>query len=170
MPERPGFELCQVNDRSIVRLRIRLESADTAGVALQLPQPLQWHDGDPAVCWLGPDQWLFTSDTKPARDTISHINHTLSDQLHAATDMSSGNVCFTLSGPAARKVLAMGCGIDLHPGVFKTGQCARTQFAMVPLFIVAAEDDHFDLYADRSYARYLVDWFAAAGEDPITYN
>ena len=137
---------------------------------LQLPQALRWRDGDPMVCWLGPDQWLFTSDTRPATDIISHIDHTLSGQLHAATDMSSGNACFTLRGPAGRKVLAMGCGIDLHPGAFMTGQCARTHFAMVPLLIVAVEDDHFDLYIDRSYARYLINWIANAGEDPVTYN
>ena len=167
MPEHPDFDLRQVNGRSIVRLRVRPDGADTANAALQLPQALQWRDGNPAICWLGPDQWLFTSDTKTAEDVIRNIDGTLSAQLHAATDMSSGNVCFALTGPAGRKVLAMGCGIDLHPGVFKTGQCARTHFAMVPLLIVAVKDNHFDLYLDRSYARYLGDWFTNAGEDPI---
>jgi len=170
MPEHPGFNLRQVNDRSIVRLRVRPDAADLAGEALQLPQALQWRDSDPAACWLGPDLWLFTSDTKPAEDIIRQIDSTLSGQLHAATDMSSGNVCFTLKGRAARTVLAMGCGIDLHPGAFMSGQCARTHFANVPLLIVAVEENHFDLYVDRSYTRYLINWFADAGEDPVTYN
>ncbi len=169
MPEHPGFDLRQVNDRSIVRLRVRPDGADVANEVLQLPPALQWRDGDPAVCWLGPDQWLFTSDTTAADDVIQHIESTLAGQLHAATDMSSGNVCFALTGPAGRKLLAMGCGIDLHPGAFMTGQCARTNFANVPLLIVAIEDNHFDLYADRSHARYLVDWIATAGEDPVTH-
>ncbi len=168
MPEHPGFNLRQVNDRSIVRLRVRPDGADIANEALQLPPAVHWRDGDSKVCWIGPDQWLFISDTQSAKDIIHHIDNVLSDQLHAATDMSSGNACFTLTGPAGRKVLAMGCGIDLHPDVFTMGQCARTHFAMVPLLIVAVEDDLFDLYVDRSYALYLINWFANAGEDPVT--
>jgi len=168
MPEHPGFDLRQINGRSIVRLRARPDAAGLAGEALQLPPALQWSGTDPAACWLGPDQWLLISDSKSAADMIGHIDTTLAGQLHAATDMSSGNVCFAIEGRAIRKVLAMGCGIDLHPGKFMTGHCVRTNFAQVPLFIVAVDDNHFDLYADRSYARYLEDWISKAGEDPIT--
>ena len=82
--------------------------------------------------------------------------------------MSSGNVCFALTGPAARMILAMGCGIDMHKSAFPTGHCIRTNFANVLLFIVAVKDDTFDLYVDRSHARYLSGWLANSGEDPIT--
>ena len=171
MPEHPGFDLHQIEDRSMVRLRVRPGGADTAGQALQLPQQaLHWRGEDPAACWLGPDQWLLTSDTKPAKDIIGHIDSTLSGQLYAAIDMSSSNVCFAFRGPAARAVLAMGCGIDMHPDAFMTGQCVRTHFANVLLLIVAVEDDHFNLYVDRSLARYLRDWLINAGEDPITHE
>ena len=33
--------------------------------------------------------------------------------------------------------------------------------------LVAVEDNSFDLYVDRNYARYLSDWFVNSGEDPI---
>ncbi len=171
MPEHPGFDLSEIHGRSIVQLRVRPGGADAAGEALQLPQQaLQWHSGDPAACWLGPDQWLLTSDSRPAKDIICHIDNTLSDQLYAAIDMSSSNVCFALKGPAARTVLAMGCGCDMHKSAFMTGQCVRTHFANVLLFIVVVEDDHFNLYVDRSLARYLRDWLVKAGEDPITHD
>jgi heterotetrameric sarcosine oxidase gamma subunit len=62
----------------------------------------------------------------------------------------------------------MGCGIDMHRDEFKTGQCARTNFASVPLFIVVIDDDSFMLYVDRSYTQYLRDWFTRSGEDPVT--
>jgi sarcosine oxidase subunit gamma len=168
MLEHPGYELVQINDRSIVRLRVRPGGADAAGKALQLPQALLWRDGDPMTCWISPDQWLFISDSNPVENIISQIHEGLPGQLHAATDMSSHHACFKLTGPAARTVLAMGCGIDMHPDAFTAGQCVRTHFANVALLIVALEVDHFDLYLDRSYARYLGDWFANAGEDPIT--
>jgi sarcosine oxidase subunit gamma len=168
MPDHPGFELQAVHERSIVRLRIRPDAAGPAMEALRLPAALRRRDGNPSICWLGPDQWLFTSDEQTAQAIMDHIGHGLENQLHAATDVSSANACFTLSGPAARKVLAMGCGIDMHPRAFMIGQCVRTQFALVPLLIVAVDDNHFELYADRTYTRYLLDWFTDAGEDPMT--
>ena len=168
MPEHPGFYLLRIEGRSIVRLRVCPAEADAVVSALQLPQALQWRGQEPSACWLGPDQWLLTSDTQPAEDVAAHVGRTLAGQLHSATDMSSGIVCFALNGPAARTVLAMGCGIDMHPGAFMKGQCVRTHFANVALVIVAVEDEHFELYVDRSHARYLDDWFADAGEDPVT--
>ena len=169
MPEYPVFDLRQISDRSMVRLRVRPQGADAASKALQLPQQaLQWRGGDPAAYWLGPDQWLLTSDGKSARDITAQIGRTLADQLHAATDMSSQLTCFALTGPAVRTVLSMGCGIDMHASVFKNGQCVRTHFAKVSLFIVAVKEHRFDLYVDRSLTRYLGDWFASAGEDPVT--
>ncbi len=169
MPEHPGVDLQQISGRSVIRLRVRPSGVDAAGKALHLPrEALQWRGEDPAAYWLGPDQWLLTSDTKPAEDMIGHIDATLSGQLYAATDMSSHNVCFALRGAAARTVLAMGCGIDMHRSAFTTGQCVNTHFANVLLFIVVVGDSSFDLYVDRSHARYLRDWLLSAGEDPIT--
>jgi len=66
--------------------------------------------------------------------------------------------------------LAMGCGIDMHPSSFATGQCVRTNFAQVPIFIVATGDLEFDLYVDRSYAHYLQEWLSDAAKDPITQS
>ena len=168
MLEHPGFELRPVNGRSMVQLRVRPNGAHAAIEALQLPPDLLRCGGDPAACWLGPDLWLLTSDTQAAEDIIGHIDQSLAGQLYAATDMSSHYVCFELRGLAARTILAMGCGIDMHANAFTTDQCVRTHFANVLLFIVAAGDNHFDLYADRSHARYLNDWIANAGEDPLT--
>ena len=169
MPEHPGFDLDQINGRSMARLRVRPSGADAAGEALQLPQQaLQWRGKDPMAYWLGPDQWLLTSDTKSVEDILRHIDATLSGQLYAATDVSSSKVCFALQGPAARTLLAMGCGIDMHSSVFTPGQCVHTRFANVLLFIVAVEDNSFDLYVDRSHRHYLSEWFVRSGEDSIT--
>jgi len=169
MLEHPGFNLTETDQRSIVRLRIRPDGAGTASEAMQLPQQaLQSQNGNPDIHWLGPDQWLLTSESESAADIIANIENALAGQLFAATDMSSGLACFSLNGQSSRTLLAMGCGIDMHPGAFTTGQCIRTRFAQVPVFIVATGDFEFDLYVDRSYGRYLHEWLAAAGEDPMT--
>ena len=160
MPDHPGFHLEQTNDRSIVRLRVRPQDAEDAANELQISiQALRCSGEDPAARWLGPDQWLFTSDTKSAQDIISHIDSALTGRTYAATDMSSGSACFSLVGPSSRTVLAMGCGIDMHSSSFAKRQCVRTHFANVPLFIVVVGENDFDLYIDRSYARYLEKWF-----------
>lgn len=165
MPDRPGFELQTVDGRSIVRLRVRPDEAQSASAALQLPDNEQpWREDDPSIGWLGPDQWLLVSDKQAPEEMIDEIGRSLSGQLHVATDMSSGYACFELKGTAVRTVLAMGCGLDLHPDVFTVGRCARTYFAQIALFMVAQSNEHFDLYVDRSQARYFNDWLAAAGE------
>jgi len=170
MAEHPGFNLKESDQRTIIRLRVRPDSADAAVKAMQLPQQaLQSQDGKPAVHWLGPDQWLLTSENESVADILAHIDNVLSGQLFAATDMSSGLVCFSLSGRSSRTLLAMGCGIDMHPGSFSAGQCIRTRFAQVPVFMVATGNLEFDLYVDRSYAHYLHEWLTATGEDPITH-
>ncbi|MBU06044.1 MAG: sarcosine oxidase subunit gamma family protein [Gammaproteobacteria bacterium] len=168
MPEQPCFDLNQINNRSLVHLRVRPDDADAISKVLKLPPVLRCLTEDPKIHWLGPDHWLFASDTKTAKDIIDHIDMTLSDQLYAAMDMSSSTACFSLEGPAARRVLSMGCGLDLHPGAFISGHCTRTHFANVTLFIVALEGEKFNLYVDRSLARYLRDWLHIAAEDPIT--
>ena len=171
MAEHPGFNLKKTDPRTIVRLRVCPDSAETAAGLMQLPlQALQSQDGNPAIHWLGPDQWLLTSENDSVADILAHIDSVLSGQLFAATDMSSGLACFSLSGQSSRTVLAMGCGIDMHPGSFTTGQCVRTRFAQVPVFIVTTGDHEFDLYVDRSYAHYLHEWLSAAGEDPLTQS
>ena len=168
MAEHPGFNLKETVKRTIIRLRVRPDSAETAAELMQLPQQaLQSQDGNPAIHWLGPDQWLLTSENESVADVLALIDNALSGQLYAATDMSSGLACFSLSGQSSRTLLAMGCGIDMHPGSFNTGQCIRTRFAQVPVFLVATGNHEFDLYVDRSYAQYLHEWLVAAGEDPI---
>ena len=105
MAEHPGFNLRRIDGRSMVRLRVRPNGAVAAAMALQLPQQaMEWRSGEPAVCWLGPDQWLLTSDTRPAEELVGHADRILSNLLHAATDMSSHYVCFALNGPAARSI------------------------------------------------------------------
>ena len=169
MPDHPGLELRQIHDRTMVQLRVRPRDAEFAGTALGLPgRALECREGDPAAAWLGPDQWLLISDSTTPAEIGAHVKQALADKVHAATDMSSAYACYALRGPAARTVLAMGCGIDMHPGAFAAGQCVRTRFADVPLLIVATEEHGFDLYIDRSLARYLNGWIEVASEEPIT--
>ena len=168
MPDISNFKLEQITGRSLVRLRVRPEIAPTVAVALKLPHALCFRGDDPVAHWLGPDQWLLASDNKPAGEILESVDSALSGRTYAAVDTSSANVCLRLSGSAARNLLAMGCGIDMHHTAFVKGQCIRTNFAQVALFIAAVDDDCFELYVDRSLGQYLRDWLLAASEDPST--
>lgn len=155
--------------RSLVRLRVRLNDAEGTAAALNLPaDPQHWQGSVPIALWLGPDQWLLTSDSKSAKELIASIDDKLSKQLYATTDLSDALDCFELSGHGARTILSMGCGLDLDSAAFTYGRCARTRFACVPLVIVATGEDQFDLYVDRSYSHYLQQWIANAARDPLT--
>lgn len=169
MPDQPGFTLNRIEERSIVRLRVHPRNASRAAEALNLPQqPMRFVQDDPAIFWLSPDQWLLSSDTRSAGEILEDIDGKLSGSLYAATDMSSGSACFSLSGPTARAALAMGCGIDTHSSAFTPGMCVNTHFANVLVFIVAVAEDEFDLYIDRSHRIYIRDWFVYSGTDPMT--
>jgi len=168
MPDFSDFKLEQITGRSLVRLRVRPDIAPTVTEALKLPHALCSRGDDPVAHWIGPDQWLLTSDNKPADEILESVDSALSGRTYVAVDTSSANVCLRISGPAARKLLAMGCGIDMHRAAFMKGQCVRTNFAQVALFIVAVDDDCFELYVDRSLGQYLRDWLVAASEDPST--
>lgn len=155
--------------RSLVRLRVRLNDAEGTAAALNLPaDPLRSQGSEPRALWLGPEQWLLTSDSRSAQELIVSVDDKLSNQLYAATDLSDALDCFELSGPGARTILSMGCGLDLDSSTFIKGQCARTRFARVPLVIAVTGEDQFDLYVDRSYSHYLQQWIANAGRDPLT--
>jgi sarcosine oxidase subunit gamma len=119
------------------------------------------------VLWLGPDEWLVIAEGA-APDLLPRLEHALARRRAALTDLSSSRAIIDISGPAARELIATGCGLDLHPRVFGPGCCAQTLFARVPVILDQLDEaPHYRLLVRRSYARWLVDWMidAAAGID-----
>lgn len=172
MAEQSGFRLRRIGARAVARLRVRPRAADPVGAALALPTAQgAWAEGDPAAGRLGPDWWWVVSERHAGPELAAQLTRELArglpGTLHAATDLSAGQVCLELAGPAARRALAMGNGLDWHPDAFPEARCARTLLARVPLVIVARERDRFELYVENSLAPYLEAWFAAAGRDPL---
>ena len=167
MPDHSAYELRRIESRSTIRLRVRPNAAEAAMETLELPANCQCTSGSPAKYWLSPDQWLLASDSLSAAELLQQLESELGGQLYLAIDLSSGLACFSMKGPAARILLAMGCGVDMHPSAFRSGQCVRTRFANVALVIAAVGKNSFELFVDRSLAGYLEEWIAAASEDPL---
>lgn len=155
-------------DRVKVRLRVPMHQAANAAAVLALPtQPLNCSGADPALLWVGPDQWLILSDTHTADALVAEYSLRLQDWLHHATDASAALVCFAVRGSSARVLLGMGSGIDFRARSFDTGLCVSTRFARVPALIRATSVESFELYVDRSLGEYLARWFEHARRDPI---
>ena len=109
--------------------------------------------------WLGPDEWLVVTPPD-AQTSLAQSLATALDGIHASvTDVTGGQTVITLSGPKARDVLAKGCPLDLHPSVFRPGDCAQTLLAKANVTIRCVDDaPSFELIVRRSFADYAALW------------
>lgn len=120
-----------------------------------------------ALWWLGPDEWLAQSRAPmPAR--LGHDLRARFDDLFATTvDVSSGYTTLRLSGSRVADILNKGCPLDLHPRVFKPGQCAQSHFFKTAIVLRKLADGTWHLIVRRSFADYatrmLVDASAEYG-------
>ena len=81
-------------------------------------------------------------------------------------DVTMANVFVPFPGASAREVLSRGSTVDFHPTRFGAGSCVLTRFAGVPAMLACPYGgDVILLFADRSQARYLLEWFEAASVD-----
>jgi sarcosine oxidase subunit gamma len=133
------------------------------------PLPLEantFSAGEHRVYWLGPDEWLLRCDRHAVSNLVAALETALSGMHVAVNDVSGGNTTVHLSGPRARRTLAKGCTLDLHPREFVPGQCAQSGLAKAPVLIGMIDDaPTFEVVVRRSFGDYLVHWLRHAGED-----
>ncbi|MCH8178112.1 MAG: sarcosine oxidase subunit gamma, partial [Proteobacteria bacterium] len=66
-------------------------------------------------------------------------------------------------GENAGALLATDCPLDLHPRVFKPGQCAQTRLAKAGMTIAPLRNgEGFEVIMRRSFADYLLLWMQDA--------
>lgn len=120
-------------------------------------------DGGIATFWLGPDEWLAVAPETEGERLLSELGEALGKHHAAVVDQSAARGAVRLSGPRARDVLAKGCRLDLHRGVFKPGQCAQTALARALVLLCALDEmPAFDLYVRPSFAHYMTYWLLDA--------
>lgn len=116
--------------------------------------------GVASLLWLGPDQWLAVGS---GADLASRLESALTGFHHSVCDVSPGRQVLELAGPEARSVLAKGMSLDLHPRAFKSGDCAQSALARVPVVLHQIDDGpRYRLYVRRSFAPYIVAWLGGA--------
>ena len=118
--------------------------------------------GDRHVVWLGPDEYLLLCEAGKEQELQDSLNSMIPSPHFAITDVSDSLCALSLRGPAVRAVLAKGCGLDLHPKKFTTGQSAQSLLALSAVTLMAVADDAFILICRTSFAPYVQRWLADA--------
>lgn len=117
------------------------------------------------ICWMSPDQWLLvTADTEHS-NKLSMLFGALQDVFASVNDVSSGQTIINIKGEKATEVLNKGTTLDVHPSVFKPGQCAQVVFAKMNVLIYPVclgEHSEYDLIVRRSFADFLGHWLINA--------
>ena len=101
----------------------------------------------------------------PGRQTElqQQLLQALDNVFCAVVDNSSGLTTLHITGDNAAALLATDCPLDLHPQVFKVGQCAQTRLAKAGMTLSPLPDNAgFEVIIRRSFADYLLLWLQDA--------
>ena len=153
-----GVSIERIENLSIVSLKVSRKSIDIARERLALASPLTATKSESKCLWLGPDRWLFVSESITVESLINKCQETLADVLYNAVDNSAGLAVFRVVGPGVRELLASDCGLDFRIEKYPVGNCCRTRLAQIAAIIAAEGPEQFDIYVDRSYEAYLGEW------------
>lgn len=119
--------------------------------------------GARTALWLGPGEWRVVGPPGDATGLVAALRAAVPRRLAAVVDVSDFYTTIRLVGPAARGVLAQGCPLDLHPRVFRAGQCAQSLLGGIDVLLHLRDDaPTFDLQVRWSHAAYLWAWLDAA--------
>lgn len=118
---------------------------------------------DDKIYWLGPDEWLVITPTEQQNKVQSELLVALEGVFASVVDNSSGLTLLNITGENAANLIARDCPLDLHPRVFKPGQCAQTRLAKAGMILSPLSDETgFELIIRRSFADYLLLWMQDA--------
>lgn len=153
-------------------LNLRGQSTNTAFLAAMLKvlgcePPLEANtmveSGDIRIYWLGPDEWLVITPTDQQGQVQTDLIAALDGVFSSVVDNSSGLTLVEVSGQNAGALLATDCPLDLHPSVFKAGQCVQTRLAKAGMTIAPLRNgEGFEVIMRRSFADYLLLWMQDA--------
>ena len=153
-------------------LNLRGRSSNTAFLAAVLKAlgcepPLEANtmveSGDNRIYWQGPDEWLVITPTDQQGKVQADLTKALDGAFSSVVDNSSGLTLVEVSGKNAGALLATDCPFDLHPSVFKAGQCAQTRLAKAGMTIAPLrKGEGFEVIIRRSFADYLLLWLQDA--------
>ena len=118
---------------------------------------------DAVILWLGPDEWLIDVAAEAEADVARSLEEALSGLHASVATIGDGSVTFSVSGPRAADVLAKGMTLDLDPGRFPAGACARSLLVRIPVLLHRPGGDlAYELTVARSYSDHARLWLEDA--------
>ena len=118
-------------------------SAALAPIGLSFPAPGQGLSAQGArIVWAGREQ-AFLFDAAPPDGLAEHAS---------LTDQADGWARFLLQGTGAEAVLARLVPLDLRAGSFPQGRVVRSLLGHMPLLLIRAASDAFEITTYRSMA------------------
>ena len=156
---------------------LRLDPAGPAAAAVAaylgvyLPTtPSTYVDGETATAtWLGPDEWLITSPFRTPEELETTLRESVGGDGSDVTvvDVSAQRTTLRLRGEHVRDLLAGGCSLDLHPGVFGRGRAAQTLLGGAAVLLMAIDDTgtHYQILVRSSFAGHLTNWLLDAATE-----
>ena len=113
---------------------------------------------DLAAVAFGPGTWLVMEPWR-AQPELAQILRTACGNAAAVVDQTGGKTVLQIAGKHARRVLAKGCRIDLHPRVFGPDRVAVTSVAHINMAVVQRDDaPTFDLIMGSTFAATFLEW------------
>ena len=170
--EDAGVVLREGRRRAQVCLRGKAGSEfdDTVEKVLGLRPPIESGTSvghrDRSLFWLGPDEWLGVFRDEDREEVLAELRLALQASHASVVDVSHARAVVSVSGRDARSLLLKGCHLDLHPSRFRAGSVAQSRFARCHVLLHQTDDaPAYDLYVQRSFARYLWSWLEDAAAE-----
>ncbi len=163
---RPDLLLCEEPFTGLVRLQLG-RSADRSVcsriediVGCELPRtPASNSSSACTVLWMSERDWLISVAPNDEHALASHLAVSLESASAAVNIVTDSKTLITAEGSNVRDMLAVGCSIDLHPGVFTNDYCVQTLLGRVQIVLRKTSiRDQFQIFVDRTYAAFLWEW------------
>ncbi len=153
--------------RHMVQVMLRRGRDDAFAAAMSqgfgMAPPAPGHAGTGAAVtaiWIQPGAFMLTG----AQPGLAARAAQAFAGLAAVEDQSHGRTTIAVAGPAARRVLARGCRLDLHPRAFGPGRAATTQIAQIGCLLHQTDDaPSFELTVFSTLAEPFFHWLVEAG-------
>lgn len=116
-------------------------------------------DGTQETLWLGPDEWLLVTAPDGVHALMQRLRDALGETHHSVVDVTANRAVLDLTGGGRLAALAQGCSVDLSRRAWRTGKCAQTLLAAVPV-ILQERDAGTRVFVRPSYLTHLMSWLA----------
>jgi heterotetrameric sarcosine oxidase gamma subunit len=170
---RPGRHGAEADDplrldipaRDIVQVLARRGRAGRVAAAMGLPGPGASSTTPLGTAlWLQPGVWAITAPRGPEAALARNLFSALGESA-AIIDQSHGRVTIGIEGGHARRMLAKGIRLDLHPAAFPVGAAAVTECAHLGVLLHRPAETRLELIVVSTFARELMHWITEAAAE-----